>query len=287
MIPISIVVSAPFGIDRCLFPDDLLAQVDGLSLEIIVADGAPDYVDRSRPGFRHLGVGSPNPYKLKTVALLNVTKEWVLVSEDHARPLPGILAAYREAIQHHPDIDLFSGTMDNLTSTSPWSLAFFLYGDGHNYWSLARKLPRGASTANLMIRRSAILAPELASDYGFFLLTIDRLVQAGRHRHCANAIVDHFLPLNFPQAMKKWFWLAERSTLARRKTRPPRPLLVQAMRDCAGLIYLPTLGAWRTALTLRGTPYFNAPMCLRLMMIGLANAAGVISTDIKRLLGAV
>ncbi|MSP93707.1 MAG: hypothetical protein EXR00_00415 [Alphaproteobacteria bacterium] len=53
MTPISIVISAPFGIENCLLPDDLLAQADGLSLEIIVADGTPN---KDRSIFRkHVG----------------------------------------------------------------------------------------------------------------------------------------------------------------------------------------------------------------------------------------
>lgn len=284
MIPISLVVSAPDGIGKCLFPDDLLAQIDGQSLEVIIADGSSDYVDRSRPGLRHLAVGTPNVYALKTAGVLAATKEWVLISEDHALAQPGILDAYRESVANHPDIDVFSGTLENFTSTSPWSFAFFLYGDGHRYWSHAVEPPKGPWSANLLVRRSAILASELTGKYGFMLLTMPRLVRADRYRHCPNAVIDHILHLRWWEALKLWVFIAERTTLARRSILRRSPA-VQMLRNCAGAIYLPTLGAWRTTLTLRGTPQFGVGMCLRLMTIGVANAVGVFAADFKRLRG--
>lgn len=282
MTSISAVITAPDGIAKCLLADDLVAEADGVSLELIVVDGAPDYTDRSRPGLRHLSVPGRDIYGLITAGLARADKDWVFVTEDHAKAEPGLLRTYRAAIDAHPDIDLFSGAVENKTSTSPWSFANFLIGI-HQYWPPAGQNPVSACNANLLVRREAIDASELASDGGFMNLTLARLVRSGRHRHCADAIVDHVLPLTLRQGFEFQYHCAAVSTRIRRDTMPPRPALVQIMRDCAGLMYLATIHPWRVMRRLRQTEQFRWGMGARLMLVGFASALGNLSADVGRL----
>src|SRR6185312_5204678 len=190
---ISVVVTAPHGIAHCPYLDDLLSQADGQTLELVIADGASDYVDRSRVGLRHLSVpGGINA--LITEGDRQSFGEWVIVTEDHCRFLPGFIESYRDAIRDNPDVDVFSGAVDNLTSPSRWAGSIFMIGL-RTYWTQSKRPPANAANANLMVRRSAILASELAVDGGLLNLTVRRLVEAGRYRHCPTAIVDHVLYL--------------------------------------------------------------------------------------------
>ena len=277
---VSAVITAPRGIKSFVYLDDLTAQADACRLEIVVVDGSADYVDCSRPNLRHISKPGASIQGLITEGLVRATGEWILVTEHHARPLPGILAAYSEAVGANPGIDLFSGEAENLTSISPWAFANFLIGLG-DFWPSAHPQPNTASNANLLVRRSAILPSELALEGGFLYLTIPRLVAAGRHRHCAGAVVDHVLPLSFSEAFAFQYHCAATGTASRRDTVPRRPAPVQALRDGLAFVQFSVVAPCRLMSSLYGTPHFRGRTVLRVALLGLATAAGVLSADIK------
>lgn len=284
MITVSAVITAPRGIKSCVYLDDLIAQADACRLEIVVVDGSDDYVDYSRPNLRHISKPGASIQGLITQGLVQATGEWVLVTEHHARPLPGLLAAYSEAVEANPGIDLFSGEVENLTSISPWAFANFLISLG-DFWPSAHSQPSTASNANLLVRRCAILPSELALEGGFLYLTIARLVAAGRHGHCAGAVVDHVLPLTFSEAVAFQYHCVATGTAARRCTSPLRPLPVQALRDGLALVYFSVVTPYRVMSTLYGTSQFRVHMALRMALLGLASSAGLLSADFKGFLG--
>jgi hypothetical protein len=279
---LSLVLTAPFGIEHCPYLDDVLVQAKGQDIELIVCDGSADFVDRSRPGLRHIPLAGRNLYGIVTEGIKHATKDWIVIFEDHGRPLPGYLEAYRDAALANPDIDLFSGGLDNLTSVSPWSFATFL-PCLHVFWAPTGIDPGCATTANLMIRRSAILPAELTDEGGFVLRTLPRLIAAGRYKHCPNAVVDHVVDVTCAEAMKFQFGLAETGTFVRRDSLPPRPLAVQFLRDALGLVYYATVAPARAFWNLRRTSQFRPAVLARLVVLGLPTGAGILSADLKRL----
>ena len=283
MIIVNAVITAPHGIRSCVYLDELVAQADAGQLELVVVDGSDDYVDCSRPSLCHISKPGGSIQGLITEGLVHATGEWVLVTEDHSRPLPGMLAAYREAVQANPGIELFSGEAENLTSISPWAFANFLIGLG-DFWPSAHPQPNTASNANLLVRRSAILPYELTLDGGFLHLTIPRLVAAGRHAHCPGAVVDHVLPQSFSEAFAFRYHCVAIGTASRRRAVPLRPLPVQALRDGLALVYFFVVTPYRVMSKLYGTSQFRALMALRIALLGLASSAGLLSADFKRVL---
>jgi hypothetical protein len=279
---ISVIVSAPPGIAECVFLDQFMESADPKRLQIIVADGSPDFVDQSRDGVVHLSMPRADIQLLITEGLRRSTGDWVVVTEDHCRPLPGLIDSYRKAADGHPEVDLFSGAVDNLTSTSPWSFALFLSGLGQQ-WTHAGIAPAAPSNANLMVRRSAILATELAQAGGFLNLTIPRLIRAGRYGHCPAAVVDHILPLEGSAALTFQYHCAVGVTVANRATTQPLRWPARLVRTGQQMITYVFVKPWRTAMTLRGTPHARPGTAFRLMLLGLSIVAATVTVDLRRL----
>lgn len=225
MISVSCVVTAPYGMAACLLPSDFVAQADGVSFEIIVADGAQEYTDQSRPGLRHLWLRGASVYGLMTLGLVNARMDWVLIIEDHGRPMPGLLQVYRDAIENYPEIDLFGGSLENMTSTSSWSFATFLFGS-HEFWPPARQLPARPSNANLMVRREALRDSELVVESGFMFHTVRRLVSEKRYMYRRGAVVDHVAAVTFRESLLWQFACSARVTAGQRAALPSKPLLL-------------------------------------------------------------
>lgn len=274
VIPISVVVSAPHGISQCLIPPDFFAAADGRSLELVVADASENYVDRSRPGLTHLDARGAGIFELIQAGLQRARNDWILVVEDHGRPLPGLLDTYRAAITAHPEVDLLFGGIENMTSVSPWSFACFFYNK-LDYWPAAGLTPTLPSLANLMVRRAAILPSELADVGGFQFASYPRLLAAGRLLYCPQAVVDHVRWFTPGTAMTTSFHGA-RSVTAAAKASRGGPATQRLLRDglvaAYGFTYLP----WRLMRSLRRTPQGTWLMGLRVVAIGLARAAGML-----------
>lgn len=282
LISISVVVTAPHGISDCLLPESFCREADGESLEIIVVDGSESYVDQSRRGLRHLSRSGATIFGLMTAGFAQAQNDWIVLIEDHGRPLPGFLEGYRDAIRDNPEIDLFSGALENVTSTSAWGFANFLMG-AHTYWPSARSQPKHASNANLCVRSNAILPREMACDGGVLYLTLQRLIRAGRYMHCENAVVDHVLPLTREEAAAFQFQCAACSTRVRRETVANRSPIIQILRSCVGVLHHGAVKPVRVLLQVRRTKQFGLVMFGRLALLGFFFGLGALAADIRRL----
>jgi hypothetical protein len=279
---ISVVVTAPFGIAACDYMDDLLSRADGQGLEIVVVDGASKYADQSRVGLRHVAAPRSGLQGLIAEGIRQSSREWTVVTEDHCRPLTGFLEGYRDAVRENPDIDLFSGAVENLTSTSPWSFAVFMIGL-RPFWTKATLPPSGASNANLMVRRSAILESELASDGGLLNLTVPRLIRSGRYKHCPNAAVDHILNLSWSEAFKFQFNCTASVVAVKRETLPTQRGPTRIVDICRDVVYHAAVVPFRVVRQFRGTSQSSPAAALRLVLLGLAAGIATITVDFGRL----
>ena len=282
-ISISVVVTAPLGIAACGCLDGLLPGADGQALEIVVVDGGSSYADQSRAGLRHVASPGRSLQGLIMEGLRRSTGEWVVVTEDHCRPLAGFIENYRHAIVENPGIDLFSGAVDNLTTTSPWSFAAFMVGL-RPFWPKALQPPSGVSNANLMVRRSAILASELALEGGLLNLTAARLIQSGRYKHCPAAVVDHLMDLSWSEAVKFQFNCTAGVVAVKRETLPARSVPAQIVHDCRDLVYHAAVVPFRVVRQFRGTTQSSPGAAWRLMVLGLAAGFATIAVDFRRLM---
>lgn len=281
MTSISCVITAPSGIAECLLPDDVIVGADDRSAEIIVVDGSDTYADQSRLGVKHLWRPGGSIYDLMTVGLRQAKMEWVVIFEDHGRPRPAFLHAYRLAIANYPDMDLLGGALENASSTSPWSFATFLFGS-HEYWPPAGCRPGLPTNANLAVRRSAVLDSELASGSGFMYRTVPRLVRANRYTYCPDAVVDHVVPLTWQGALAKQFHCSAGVTRGRREASASEPIRRQLARDCVEAAYHATVTPFRIMLHLVGTGQFRWSTMWRLLAMGASSGAGVLSAGIQR-----
>lgn len=127
---ISVIVTAPHGISKCLYLDAYLAMEDAQSLEIIVVDEklAGDAAPDQR--VRHISAKGRTVQGLIAAGLRHASHDWILITEDHCLPMADVVTRYRAAIMKHPAADIFAGSVDNLTSTSPWSDAAYKTGLG-------------------------------------------------------------------------------------------------------------------------------------------------------------
>jgi hypothetical protein len=273
MVLISVVVTAPYGISRCLVPADFFAQAEGETLELIFVDASEDYSDQSRLGLKHLNLSGAGIFALIKAGLLHARGEWILLIEDHGKPLPGLLDAYRAAIAATPEADLFFGGLENLTSVSPWSFAHFLYG-GLELWPVAGLNTGGPSAANLIVRTAAVRPSELEQEGGFHFLTVERLVNSNRCQYCPNATVDHIRNHTWRSSLAAHFHGARLEAAVAPKILRTRfstkDVLWRALMAVHGFIYRP----WRVKFSLRGTEQDRWALVPKLTAIGLARAAG-------------
>lgn len=202
----SVVVTAPNGLTACPFLDEFGLEGRGGNVEVLVVHPGSEPIDCNRPGFSLIGAQNPAIQELIAAGLRAARGEWVLVTEDHCRPLPGLLEAYRAATSGNLRVDLFAGVAVNRTSTSPWSEAVFLTGL-RGQWAEGGEAIREPSNANMLIRRSA-LRPEEFRAGGLLNLAVPRLLAAKRFAACPEAVVDHVLPLSPRQAITFQFHCA-------------------------------------------------------------------------------
>jgi hypothetical protein len=275
IIPISVVVTAPHGISKCLIPPDFIAAADGETLELIFADAGEKYEDQSRPGLKHLNVGGAGLFAMVQSGLQCARNDWILMVEDHGRPLPGLLDAYRAAITANPEVDVLFGSIENMTSVSPWSYACFFYNK-LDYWPPARLQPKLPSLANLVVRRAAILPSELTLNGGFQFGTYPRLLAGGRLLYCPEAVLDHVRWFTLRTALATSFHAARTITSSARASNSGRTMLNRLLRDGLIAAYGFTYYPWRLTRGLRGTSQDSWLMGLRMAAIGLIRAAGML-----------
>lgn len=183
MIPLSLLVTAPDGAAPCLLPQEIYTAADGTNLELIIADGSNPAVDLSRPGLKHVRLATTDVYALMHAGMRAAAMPWVVVIEDHCRPLPDFLDAYRRAIAENPHADAVAGTLENLTTVDPWSFASFLL-ISWRHWPPTGDWAGLPSTANFALRKAALSDEELARPGGIVIAGFSRLAAAGRTVRC-------------------------------------------------------------------------------------------------------
>jgi hypothetical protein len=278
----SIVITAPFGFETCIFLDDWIRELGDTPAEIVVADSRPDAVDRSSGPIRHLRLPNARFLGLMTEGAKVARGKWVLVTEDHCRPLPGVIANYAARIARSPQADLIAGGVDNLTSRSPWSFAVFSIGLSE-VWRESRSPPAGASNANLMIRRSAIQPEELEVPGGLLMLAVPRLARSGRMALCTEALVDHIVDLDGSGVVDFVFECTYRSISEQRAIVGPRRLVGEVCEALERWIGCGFIVPLRVARNNQGTSQAGLASWLRVAFICLAVARRLAFADIKRI----
>ena len=273
MIPLSVVISARAGLSRCLGLDFFLAGADAGLFELIVVDGAEDAKEHRHSGLRHLLLPGASVFELRRAGLSNASKDWILLTEEHCRPLSNLLDAYRNAIQKNPEVDLISGAVTNDTSSTPWGWASFLIFR-HDFWPASGKTPGQPTISNLIIRKAAILESELASEGAFDCATIPRLARSGRYMHCRDAVEDHVdHHSTCLHALITNFHSARAGAALARRTAPwgARALLIRIVAVPVNrILAVPA----RVMYDVRGTSQGRWSLLPRLMALGLASACG-------------
>ena len=280
----SIVLTAPLGFDACPYLEDWERMLDGYSAEIIVADGLEGDADKSRGRVRHIRMPNVSFLGLMTEGARQARGTWVLLSEDHCRPLTHLLAAYSLERERNPAADLIAGRVDNLTSRSPWSFAIFSIGLSE-VWHESTRLPSKASNANLLIRRSAFRPEELATPGGLLLQAVPRLAATGRMAVCRDALVDHIVRLERGTAIRFEAECTGRCWAESRALAGPRGWwadAVDALKRCVGCAFIVP---WRVARNVRGTSQARLAPFARITFVCLAVALRLGFADLKRLIG--
>jgi hypothetical protein len=278
----SIILTAPFGFDSCIDLDSWLRELDDRAGEIIVVDSTAGTVDRGRGRIRHLRLPGETFIGLITKGVKEARGDWVLVSEDHCRPVAGIVDRYAETIARYPMAHLVSGRVENLTSRSPWSFAVFSIGLSE-VWNQNSSPPRGASNANMLIRRSALRPEELETTGGVLMNAVPRLVRSAAMVVATGALVDHIVDLDGRNAADFVFECTHRSISQQRAINGPLTFFgdvseaVQRWLGCAVVVPL------TVARNHRGTPQAGLMNWLRVASICLRVAARLALADIRRL----
>ncbi|MEZ5710102.1 MAG: glycosyltransferase family 2 protein [Blastomonas sp.] len=264
---ISIVITSYAGLAPCLFLEEVIALREHHDLDVIVVDAARDFVHGGTAEFRHVSCPGRTIQGMMAEGIRLARHDWVLITEDHCRPMPGLIHAYLQAIADHPEIDLHGGSVANLTTTSPWSHAAFVTGLG-DHWSAAGDMAAGATNANMLIRRTAILGEELDRPAALLNITVPRLVGSGRYRPCPEAIVDHVVALKGLEAVTFVTHCTLESAADRRMVEPRLPLGRSLYRALAGFLWCAWLHPLHVFGQLRKASQFSIAMALRVLVIG-------------------
>ncbi len=284
MVTVTILVAAPCDSHGYPYLDGWIeaARAQGEPFEFLIADARIDSSQALPPGMRRIAIPGGSMQGLIDEGMRQARGEWVLLTEDHCRPLPGVFEAYWRAMRDRPDADLFAGGVENLTSTGSWSFANFLAGLYH-VWPHARHTPADASNANLLVRRSAIVLEEIAIDGGFLARTIPRLIDEKRHAGCPDARVDHIVHVSGPlYGMRIEHRIVTASMLSRRQVLARRAPVIQLLRDLAAIPYYVVVSPWLIARHLRGTPQYSLATVFRLAVLGIAIGIVPLQVDLKR-----
>lgn len=280
MIPLSLLVTAPDGAAPCLLPQEIYTAADGTNLELIIADGSNPAVDLSRPGLKHVRLATTDVYALMHAGMRAAAMPWVVVIEDHCRPLPDFLDAYRRAIAENPHADAVAGTLENLTTVDPWSFASFLL-ISWRHWPPTGDWAGLPSTANFALRKAALSDEELARPGGIVIAGFSRLAAAGRTVRCIPAAVDHVRKLPPVFGFGLVYRSGKRGRLLSRHNLPSRPVPVEFARDVLRLFDLCLLRPLATLFHLRNTPEFRVTYLPRFAFFGLASALAAFAADVE------
>lgn len=279
----SIVVTAPHGIADCVFLDDLAAAARSFRAEIIIVDATGGSGEQGEHNILHLSRPARGIQGLIREGILAAKGEWILITEDHCKPEADLIERYAELLRDNPEIDLFSGAVDNKTSTSHWSTATYLIGLGP-FSPDAVRAPEAASNANMLVRRIAILASELECDGGLLNLAVPRLIREGRYKHNPDALVDHVVPLSPSETVPfiSHCTLDARNEILKTKGKPRSTAraILSSFRSFFDIIFF--MPSRISRLYRDGQLRTRVKLCVRAVSAGLAFT--VLGSDLKRIL---
>ena len=279
---ISIVVTAPRGVSHCPYLDAWRRELATHSAELIVADATDGPIIEGKDRVRHLQTPGAALQQLIAHAATHALGEWILVTEDHCRPLEGVLGRYLGAIEKEPHADLIAGGVDNLTNPSPWSWAIFAIGLSE-HWRNAPGSQRSATNANFLLRRSAIREEELAARGGVLNGTLPRLIAEGRFAACPGAAIDHVVEVDRKSVIAFEYACTREAIDEGRLFAPQRGKAADAWHSFKGVLGCALIMPLRTSRNTRGTHLDRLPHHLRVAYVCAAVAARLARDDVKRL----
>src|SRR5262245_44848494 len=146
------------------------------------------------PWFRLVTVaGDVSSFGLRREIPLLAGREWVVLLEEHVVVTTASLDAARELIGRQPDIDLVVFLARNLTTTTPWGWAMFLYTFVRAWAPLAAAPTYAPVTASIV--RSRALGTERLREGAWEFEVVPRLFAGGRFAYSNDVYIDHVKPV--------------------------------------------------------------------------------------------
>ncbi len=145
------------------------------------------------PWFRLVTVdGDVSTFGLRREIPLLAGREWVVLLEEHVVVTTASLDAARHLIRRRPDIDLVVFLARNLTTTTPWGWAMFLYTFVRAWAPLAA--PPTYAPVTSAIVRSRALGTERLREGAWEFEVVPRLFAARRFAYSNEVYIDHVKP---------------------------------------------------------------------------------------------
>jgi hypothetical protein len=194
---ITFIVATENGVGHCRTAMDRLRSARRDSDEVILlvrADRADDLDVEIEPWFRVVTVaGDPSTFDLRREIPVIATRDWVILLEEHALVTPESIDAARDLIRRRPDVDLVVFLARNLTVTTPWAWATFLY-TFLRVWAPLAGTPTYAPVTSAIVRRRALGAERLREGAWEFEV-VPRLFAEGRFAYSNEVYIDHVKPV--------------------------------------------------------------------------------------------
>lgn len=176
------------------------------AIRITFLSGAPAANDKAEIIFDGLSIqhhpGESIWHLRKRMVELAQDSEWMILLEDHNRPLPGWLPQLCKALQHtSPSVDALFGATDNLTSTGPWDWANYLAVQVF-HWAPGIQEHAHPLPFNAAMRVSRL--PPAPWEVGTFEAVA--VAQVSQHAQFSPRFpVDHIQPRAFPSVLTYHF----------------------------------------------------------------------------------
>ena len=228
----------------------LRAEAEELGAEVVVADGSgnpPPTATDLGPSVRWLTSAGDSVFALYVLAMRAARAEIVALTEDHARPRPGWIAAALRAHTEHPQASAIGGAIENGTTDGllPWASYFTTQGP-HMAPLGNREVPATTNEANVSYKREALEQVDPDEGTGFMAVLYNRrLAESGRVlRVDDRMVVDHYEATGFASTTALHFHNG-RSVAGFRRTRG------MSDEDWVRMMVSLMLPAWRTLRALR------------------------------------
>jgi hypothetical protein len=194
---ITFIVTTENGVGHCRAIMDRLrtARREGDEVILLVrADRVAGLDVPVEPWFRVVPVaGDVSSFGLRREIPLLAAREWVVLLEEHSLVTPASIDAARELIRERTDIDLGVFLARNLTVTTPWGWATFLY-TFVRVWAPLAGPPAYVPVTAAIVRRGALGTERLRGGAWEFEV-VPRLLAGGRFAYSNDVYIDHVKPV--------------------------------------------------------------------------------------------